>query len=210
MNRVPTTRADDGSTSSFTTGWVTRRNFLKAVAAGGIAATGGWALLKYFPKKESRAETFIASINGYRADLSHFILRGMTELGVSSVEITGKRILLKPNLVEPHSGKLHINTHPLIVEAAAEAFLNLGAAEVKVAEGAGHRRDSLLVLEESGLADVLYENKIPFIDLNTGPVVKVGNSSNISALGDLFLPREVAHADFLVSLAKMKTHHWRA
>ena len=29
--------------------------------------------------------------------------------------------------------------------------MHLGAAKIMVAEGAGHRRDSLLVLEESGL-----------------------------------------------------------
>jgi uncharacterized protein (DUF362 family) len=94
------------------------------------------------------------------------------------------------------------------VRAAAEAFLHHGAAEVLVAEGAGHRRDSLLVLEESGLADVLYEDKIPFIDLNSGPVIKAKNSGKRSKLGDLFLPQELLRADIVVSLAKMKTHHW--
>jgi uncharacterized protein (DUF362 family) len=96
----------------------------------------------------------------------------------------------------------------MVIQAAVEAFLYLGAAKVFVAEGAGHRRDSLLVLEESGLADVLYEDKIPFIDLNTGPVIRVKNSSKRSKLGDLILPKELVRADFVVSLAKMKTHHW--
>jgi uncharacterized protein (DUF362 family) len=64
------------------------------------------------------------------------------------------------------------------------------------------------VLEESGLADVLYEDKIPFIDLNTGSVVKVKNLDKRSKLGDLILPQELVRADVVVSLAKMKTHHW--
>jgi uncharacterized protein (DUF362 family) len=122
--------------------------------------------------------------------------------------VAGKRILLKPNLVEPHSNFAHINTHPLVIQAVAESFLHLGASKVIVAEGAGHRRDSLLVLEESGLADVLYEDKIPFRDLNSGPVVKVKNFNGKSKLGDLILPKELLLADFVVSLPKMKTHHW--
>jgi uncharacterized protein (DUF362 family) len=194
--------------TSSTTVSLTRRNFMKALAGGGIAIAGGLALLKYFPRIEQRTETFIASANHYGADISNSILQGIKELGISKAEITGKRVLLKPNLVEPHRELSHINTNPSVIRAAAEVFLHLGARTVIVAEGAGHRRDSFLVLEESGLADVLYEDKIPFVDLNIGPVVKIKNLGRISKLGDLFLPKEVVRADFLVSLAKLKTHHW--
>jgi uncharacterized protein (DUF362 family) len=186
----------------------TRRKFLKTIAIGGIGTTAGFALVTYFRKRESRAETFIASVPGYGADIRERIIRGFEALGVTSAEINGKRVLIKPNLVEPHAGIAHINTHPLVIRAAVEAFLYLGAAKVFVAEGAGHRRDSLLVLEESGLADVLYEDRIPFIDLNTAPVIKVRNLGGESGLSELFLPQELVRADVRVSLAKMKTHHW--
>lgn len=196
------------SAASSTAISLTRRNFVKALLGGSITVAGGLALLKYFPRIESPTETFIASVNHYGADIKNAILQGINELGLSEAEIKGKRILLKPNLVEPHRGQSHINTHPFVIRAAVEVFFHLGASTVIVAEGAGHRRDSFLVLEESGLADVLYEDRIPFIDLNTGSVVAVKNSGRVSKLGDLFLPKEVVRADFLVSLAKMKTHHW--
>jgi uncharacterized protein (DUF362 family) len=195
------------TTGKFFGSW-TRREFLSALVSGGIIATASLLLFKYFRKKEPKTETFIASVSEYGENLRQFMLNGFQELKITSSEVAGKSILLKPNLVETHSGVSHINTHPMVIRAAAEAFLYLGAAKVFVAEGAGHRRDSLLVLEESGLADVLYEDKIPFIDLNTGPVVKVKNSGRISKLDELILPREVLRADFIVSMAKMKTHHW--
>jgi hypothetical protein len=44
-----------------------------------------------------------------------------------------------------------VNTNPLLVGAAAEAFLKLGAKRVVVGEGPGHQRDTYLVLAESGL-----------------------------------------------------------
>lgn len=186
----------------------TRREFLSAIFTGCVAAMGGLGVYNYFRKKEPETETFIAAVHGYKQELTHFILKGFQELKITSSEISEKRVLLKPNLVEPHSGLSHINTHPLVIRAAVEAFLHLGASEVLVAEGAGHRRDSLLVLEESGLAEVLYEDKIPFIDLNSGPLLKAKNLSKKSKLGDLILPQELVRADMVVSLAKMKTHHW--
>ena len=125
----------------------TRRNFLKAFAIGGIAIMAGLTFLRHIKKREPRVETFIASLTDYGTDIRQAILRGFKELGITSAEINGKRVLLKPNLVEPHLGISHINTHPLVIRAAVEAFLHLGAAKVLVAEGAGHQRDSLLVLE---------------------------------------------------------------
>jgi uncharacterized protein (DUF362 family) len=199
---------DEKPTAKKFWGTWTRREFLSAIVTGGITATAGVLLFTYFQKKEPKTEIFIASVAEYGVDLRKFILEGLRELKISSAEIVGKRVLLKPNLVEPHSGFSHINTHPMIIRAAVEAFLHLGAAKVVVAEGAGHRRDSLLVIEESGLADVLYKDKIPFIDLNSGPVVKVKNSSGRSKLKTLILPKEILRADLVVSLAKMKTHHW--
>ena len=77
-----------------------------------------------------------------------------------------------------------------------------------VAEGAGHRRDALLVLEESGLADVLYEDRIPFVDLNTSAVVRTKNAGKTSKLKELYFPNDLFDADIVVSMPKMKTHHW--
>jgi uncharacterized protein (DUF362 family) len=187
----------------------TRRRFLKTAAAGGLAvAGGGLTIFNYFQKKEAPTETFISSIPAYHLDLKDYILRGLNEIGVTAGEVAGKSVLLKPNLVEPHSGLHHINTHPIVIGSSIEAFLHLGAAGVVVAEGAGHRRDSFLVLEESGLADVLYEDRIPFIDLNNEPVIEVKNLGRVSKLRNLMLPRALLCADIIVSLAKMKTHHW--
>jgi uncharacterized protein (DUF362 family) len=187
----------------------TRRQFLKAAACGGAAAAIGYPLARaVWPVSEPSAATFIAAIPGYQQDLRTPILQGLRELAFSSTSVRGKRVLLKPNLVEPHRHAAHINTHPLIIQAAAEAFLVLGAASVTVAEGAGHRRDAYMVLEESGLADALYEDRIPFVDLNNADVSRVPNRGGRSRLGELYLPQDVLAADLVVSIAKMKTHHW--
>ena len=121
------------------------------------------------------ASTFIGKAHDYQGNLATLIRDGLRELGITPTMVTGKRILLKPNLVEPHPSAPHINTHPLVVRGAIEAFLSLGAASVAVAEGPGHRHDTLLVLEESGLGDVLYEDHIPFHDVNMMEGITVPN-----------------------------------
>jgi uncharacterized protein (DUF362 family) len=128
-------------------------------------------------------------------------------LGVSSEELKDKRILLKPNLVETASGAPHINTHPLVLRGAIEAFLGLGAATVAVAEGPGHRRDSLAVYEESGMADVLTEDHIQFHDINYMTGYELPNAGRQSSLRTLTFPELFKEMDWIVSVAKMKTHH---
>jgi uncharacterized protein (DUF362 family) len=186
----------------------TRREFLFGTLGGGIFAVSGGSLIGGCAKWGLGAETFIARAASYEADLASIILSGLKELGVKPSEIKGKRILLKPNLVEPHAGFGHINTHPFVVRGAAEAFLRLGASKVLVAEGPGHSRDSFLVLEESGLADVLVEDRIPFVDLNYDTGYTVPNTGRYTRLATLTFPVSLRQADWVVSLAKMKTHHW--
>jgi uncharacterized protein (DUF362 family) len=116
-------------------------------------------------------------------------------------------VLLKPNLVDYIAG-VEVNTNPVLVGAAAEAFLKLGAKRVVVGEGPGHQRDTYLVLAESGLAAQLRSQKISFVDLNRDEIFKVPTSASYTGLGHLWLPRTVLESDFVVSMPKIKTHHW--
>jgi len=159
-------------------------------------------------KSDSRASTFIASVGSYQENLRQILLRGFKEIGVSKEVIIGRRILLKPNLVEPHLGSAHINTHPLVVLAAVEAFTDLGALSVVVGEGAGHYRDFYWVLEESGYTDILVKEGIKHIDLNMDTVTAVANQGGATKLRAFLVPDQVLKADILVSIAKMKLHHW--
>ncbi|WNM61936.1 DUF362 domain-containing protein [Candidatus Nitrospira neomarina] len=187
---------------------LSRRQLLQACLVGGGLAVSGFSLLHWLIAPRLTAHTFIGQAETYNTDLAKLIRQGFQELGITPLEIKGKRILLKPNLVEPHQSLSHINTHPLVIRGAVEAFLSLGAASVLVAEGPGHRHDTLLVLEESGLADVLYEDHIPFRDLNTMEGVVMPNLGGQTRMASLTFPRIVKEVDWVVSLAKMKTHHW--
>ena len=116
-------------------------------------------------------------------------------------------MVLKPNYVE-FDPRGAINTHPRMVEAAVLAFLRLDAAELIVAEGAGHRRDTEYLLGASGLDAVLRERRVRFVDLNLDRVEDVALPTRFTALERLWLPRTVLDADLFVSMPKLKMHHW--
>lgn len=186
----------------------TRRQFVATCLGAAALGASGWGLGRIFRRPAWKERTFIAKATNYQANLAALMVAGLAELGVTPAEIRGKSVLLKPNLVETGQGVPHINTHPLVVRGAAEAFLRLGAGRVLVAEGPGHIRDTLLVLEESGLAEVLLEDRIPFIDLNYEAGFQVPNAGRFSPLKTLTFPVTLKGADIIVSLAKLKTHHW--
>jgi uncharacterized protein (DUF362 family) len=101
-----------------------------------------------------------------------------------------------------------VNTNPVLVAAASEALLHLGAKRVVVGEGPGHQRDTFLILVESGLDAQLRSQGIDFVDLNRDELVKIQTQANFTGLDHFWIPRTVLASDFVVSMPKIKTHHW--
>jgi uncharacterized protein (DUF362 family) len=132
----------------------------------------------------------------------------LAELGWGRDRVRGKTVLLKPNLVEPAAEAPHVNTHPVFVRAAAEVFRGWDARDVFVAEGQGHIRDGWHVLEQSGLEPILREDRLEFVDLNHDDVYATRNLFGAMQMDQLYLPASLQRADLIVSLPKMKTHHW--
>ena len=50
--------------------------------------------------------------------------------------------------------------------------------------------------------------RINFVDLNRDELVKVPTRANYTGLDHIWLPRTLLASDFVVSLPKIKTHHW--
>ncbi len=148
----------------------------------------------------------IARATDYDADLAG-VLHKQFEHFRGRVTLAGKRVVLKPNLVEYHRGKV-INTNPKVVAAVIELCKREGAAEVIVAEGPGHWRNVEYIVSASGLGDVLRHYNVPFVDLNHDEPVKMPNLGRLTGLEHLYLSKTVATAEVLISLPKLKTHHW--
>lgn len=187
---------------------ISRRDLLKALPLAALAAS-----CSQKPPYErsdfvlpSRSAVGIFPAPAYDVDFSDVISRGFRELGI---DVKGRSVLLKPNLVEYAPGTV-INTHPLVVAGAATACLRGGAREVVVGEAPGHRRDIEYLLAVTGLSDHLREMRIRFVDLNHDDVRVTPLRSHFTGLDRIALPVEVLKSDFVISLPKLKTHHWAA
>jgi uncharacterized protein (DUF362 family) len=189
---------------------VSRRTFLTAVPVSAAAIWGCRGGPRPYDSADfSRpwiSDVAILPAARYELDLAGIIRRGLDLL---KVDVRGKRILLKPNLVE-YSAERVINTHPLVVAGAAQALLSAGAASVAVAEGPGHRRDIEYLLASTGMFDYIRDLKLRFIDLNHDDVRAVPLRSRFTGLNHLQLPVELLQADLVVSMPKLKVHHHAA
>jgi uncharacterized protein (DUF362 family) len=197
-----------------------RRTFLKragqvAVASAAVGVAGGvlvpeivdrvrrpWEEGAFPPPGRPRVAVVRAA--SYDADLEDLVVDGLREIGA---DVAGRSVLLKPNLVE-FDPETVINTDPRLVAATALAMRRLGAASVTVAEGPGHRRDTQYVVSASGLLEALGSVDTAFVDLNTSELARVPLQSSFTSLGELWLPVPVVEADVVVSMPKLKTHHW--
>ena len=182
----------------------TRRTVL-AVGGAAAATVVGWDLAER--ALALKANVFVARNQRYDGPLAQTIRDGLLECGISPEIFRGKKVLLKPNLVEPSRSRPQMTTNPATVIAAYEVFRGWGAS-VAVGEAPGHMRDSQFVLDESGVGEALREIKLEFADLNYQEVFWQSNRGEFSALRGIYFPRSVAEADFVVSMPKMKTHHW--
>ena len=115
--------------------------------------------------------------------------------------------MLKPNLID-YDPDRPLNTHPAMIAAAISALRQLGAQEVIVAEGSGHNRDMEMILEQTGVDQVLRDEKVRFVDLNSDAISPVPLVSNYTKLSQFFFPNTILGADLVVSMPKLKTHHW--
>src|SRR4051795_12093595 len=176
---------------------LTRRELL---AAGAAATLSG--CVDHAPMKPSTVS--IVRATGYDQTL-YATVRDI--LASHRLALRGQPVVIKPNLVEfePESS---INTHPILVHAAYEAFRAMGAASVDIAEGPGHRRNTMDMAESAGYFHTIPEFEDRFTDLNLDDVTRVRPQRQFSRLGKLYLPNTVLRADLLVSMPKMKTHHW--
>ena len=176
---------------------ITRREWL--ASAAGLAAVGCGRRVRIVPSAVS-----IVSAPAYDQRLYETVRRIFEE---HRLDVRGRHVVLKPNMVEfePDSS---INTNPLLVHAALEAVRSMGAAGVRIAEGPGHRRNTLDLADSAGYFRTVPGFEDLFVDLNLDDVTRVRLGRQFSGLSKLYLPNTALGADLLVSMPKMKTHHW--
>ena len=186
-------------------------NRRRILEGGAIGITGATVAARLWPRAglpRRQQESIVAILRCDDYATCHRAVEDGLRLLAPSVR--GKRVLLKPNLVE-YSKKATINTQPSVIAATADSLFRLGVSEVVVADGPGHVRDSEMLIDESGLKRSLAEvGRIRFVDLNFDAVRRVTPRGGFTSFHELWLPESVLAADVVISMPKVKTHHWAA
>src|SRR4029077_7092374 len=159
-------------------------------------------LIPSFSRPASRV--MIRKVARYEEDLLALIYESLSEF---KLPVKDKTMLLKPNLVglDPQGV---MNTHPAVIAATRETFFKLGAARVLIGDGPALDRDTQAILESVRLKEFTGKLGKDFCDLNIDDVESVELEKRVTRLKELFLQKTVLGVDLLVSMPKLKTHHW--
>jgi uncharacterized protein (DUF362 family) len=181
---------------------ISRRDFLPLAGAGLLSGYAGFkGGFTGRPRQMAPSAVAVVKAASYSSDLVSRMLDGIREC---KLDVRGLKVLLKPNLVE-FDAQTCINTDVSVVAAAYEVFKTLDAAEVIIGEGPGHRRDTYGLAEMARYRGELHQFDRNFVDLNRDDVSPV---ERFADRPEIYLPNTALRADLIVSLAKMKTHHW--
>jgi uncharacterized protein (DUF362 family) len=160
------------------------------------------ALIPSFQRAASNV--LIRRAANYEQELEAVIYESLLEF---ALPVKDKVVLLKPNFVGLDPLGV-MNTHPAVIAAAFESFLRLGASEVLIGDGPAMDRDTEAILESVRLREFVGSSERKFVDLNIDDVECVPLMTKASRLKELYFPRTVLGADLVVSMPKLKTHHW--
>jgi uncharacterized protein (DUF362 family) len=201
---------------------IDRRTFLRLALLGGIGAgaiyierqTAGlglfnmlrWTIRGQLQKLRPASIVGLGQCGSYEENLLAS-LRGLWNISEMPI-ISGKKILVKPNILDMIDENT-ATTHPKLVGAVLDLLRELGASPVFVGDGSAFRRDTYSVVRSCGLAQVLEDRGIEFIDLNYDELILVKVRDGwIRNTDTLWLPRSVIEADYIISVPKLKAHHW--
>ncbi len=200
---------------------ISRRTFTRLILTGAIGgslvatefASRPLGLLRWMGVNFRRIgkgfgeQSKVAIVNAPSYDVDLLTpLRTAWEL-IDAPSVAGKRVVLKPNLIYNLPDRA-INTEAAVIDAAIQLMKEKGAKEVIVAEGTAYQRDLTDLLYSSGIAAMLELRDVRFVDLNQDDIVRRDNKGGYSGRDYTWLPKTIAEADLVISMPKLKTHHW--
>ena len=201
---------------------LSRRAFVRLFLLGGIGAgaayiqhqTAGigllnllrWSIRGQLLRLKPPAIVGLAKCDSYDGDLLS-PLRNLWNISEMPA-IEGKNVFLKLNMLDTVQNNI-ATTNPKLFSAVLDLLSELGAKSVAVGDGSFFRRDTYSVARNTGIIDITDAHTLPFIDLNYDELVKVKVRDGwIRNTDYLWLPRHVVEADLIISIPKLKTHHW--
>lgn len=192
-----------------------RREFLQNSAAflTGAAAISACNAGGRLPEPDSRqlalrrkadSHVHVSAVGGYDESLKAKMLEAWKIVGP---DLKNKSVFLKLNLVD-YRKDIPCCTNAAVLDAAIQVIKEFGAKEIATGDGPALSRETHEIADQNGVLAVCRKHDIEFVDLNTDNLIKVENPLGYTEIKEFLLPESAQKADLLISVPKLKTHHW--
>lgn len=139
----------------------------------------------------------------YNFDDVYAAIKRMFEL-VPPPDVTGKTVLLKPNILSPKKPEAAVCTHPVVVGASVKAFVELGAKRVIVGESPATANPTSAA-KSTGMYDQILKNGGEWVEFSGQHIVQCEEGKIVKVLD---FAEAFTQADVVVSLSKLKSHQF--
>ena len=123
------------------------------------------------------------------------------EIKIPAIDLSGQKVLIKPNILAPFKVERAATTHPAIVEAAI-LMVKASGGMPSVGDSAGGG-SSEYAARVTGILEICKKHNVPFVDLKTP--VEVENLQG-QRFKKLYLAKELDDFDAIINVPKWKTH----
>ncbi|MEA1910525.1 MAG: DUF362 domain-containing protein [Spirochaetota bacterium] len=119
------------------------------------------------------------------------------------IDVKGKKLLLKPNILQDADPAKAISTHPDFVRAVIKYMKKEGATEIYVGDSPGFQKPGYSG-RKSGIRQVCEETGAKWIDFTTGKTTIRTETGKLQK--EFKVTSIINEVDMVISLPKMKTH----
>jgi len=121
-----------------------------------------------------------------------------------ALQLKGKKVLLKPNLVSPLAPEKAVTTHPAVIEAIITCLEKRGVDEVGVGDSGLHGTPDIFT--KTGITDVVDKKGAKICDFDRYDLIYRMNNGS-STLESIPLTKYLEDFDIIINVPKLKIHH---
>ncbi|MGM0441880.1 MAG: DUF362 domain-containing protein [Elusimicrobiota bacterium] len=151
-------------------------------------------------------EVFIYKVQGYKKSKIKEAARRYFDKNTPDNYFKGKKILLKPNMLQSHSPSENVTTHPVVLDALAELLTDLGGeCSIGDSPSGWGKQNTLKAAKECGFLDVCDRQNIEF-DVFSGQNTRKIKIPEGRVYTEVHIPESYFNYDTVVNIPKLKTH----
>lgn len=124
---------------------------------------------------------------------------------ISIPDLTGKTVLLKPNVGREVDPRTSVNTNPDVVKAVFNYLKKRFNAKFLIGDSPIINTDTRNAFKQSGFSELINDPEIHFVDLDSKPFIEV-DIPNGKILKKIKLTGYLNEIDFIISIPVLKMH----